>query len=506
MNILNKSIREIHKYSGILIALFFTMWFVSGIVLLYHKYPKVSQEDLYAHMENLTADSLPYIKDIPGMTDTTKVSTLTLGKMFGMNVWNISDASGKRDNKMAAKSSSSGRQYILAIDTLIPLKKATSTQLDSIACTWAGCKNITKVDTLHERQQWILYDRYEKSLPILRYCFDNPEKTEVFISRKNGDVLQFTTRSQRIWAWLGAIPHKFYFKGIRTDTERWKTFITIGGLICLIASLSGMYIGIYYLSINKRNRKSFTSPFKKRMWRYHHIAGLLFGIFLIGWSISGSLSTQRIPKWLVGYDGDYTVSATKFWGKKPLKLKDYKLDYREVLKTYPDVKQISWQHFGNTPAYQIVSGDQEIYVDASQSDKVIPLYIPKEEIETAVKKYFGETSGYRISMMDEYDEYYLSTKGQYPLPVWKIEIDDSDGSRLYVSPSDGYIKYLNQNRMVKKWLFSAAHYLDIKYFTLHKTLRYTCLWILAAGCVFVIVTGIGIFLSKENNKRRTKQT
>lgn len=497
MNIINKSIQKIHRYTGLAIALFFMMWVMSGVVLLYHKYPKVSQEDLYSHMEKISIDSLPSIYDLPGMTDSTKVKTLSIGRFLGQNVWTISSGSGKSDNKMSPRTFASDQKYVLAGDSLISQQKITSVQRDSIACLWAGCDDIIKTDTLRERQQWVLYDRFEKSLPILRYYFDNPEHSEIFISEKDGEVVQATTRQQRIPAWLGAIPHKLYFKGLRTDTDRWKNIITILAMICLAAALSGMYIGIYYLVVNKRKHDSLSSPFKKRLWRYHHIAGLIFGVFLIGWGVSGCFSTQRVPKWMVNYDGDYSVSASKFWGKTPLKLKDYKLDYRDVLTAYPDVKSISWQHFGQTPAYLVVSGIEEIYVDASEPGQVRRLEIAENEIENAVMNYFGDDCKYSLKRMTEYDEYYLSAKGKYPLPVWKIEIEDADGSRLYVSPSDGYIKYLNKNRMAKKWLFSAAHYLDIKYFMMHKSLRLTCIWILALGGAFVIVTGVAIYIIKQ---------
>lgn len=501
MNIFNKTIQKIHKWTGLIIALFFIIWFVSGIILLYHKYPKVTQEETYSHHESLDAANLPAIHEIPGLTDTTRIKTLSISRNLGETVWMISQASSHKENAMSKKSKSDD-YYTFKDSILTKQSQITDAQLDSIACVWASSNSISGVDTLYERQQWILYDRYEKSLPILLYHFDNPGKSQIFISKKNGEVVQESTRSERLWSWVGAIPHKFYLTSVRTDTERWKTVMLIGGLLCLIAALSGMYIGIYYLIINKIRNHRFSSPFKKKVWRYHHIGGLIFGIFLIAWGISGSLSTQRIPKWMVNYEGDYTVSAGALWGKKSLTLDRYKLDYRKIFDAYKDVKSISWRHFGSTPAYLVVAGDKEIYVDASQPDEVKPLEISEQEVKRAVERYFGEDTKYSISLMDEYDEYYLSHKGGYPLPVWKIDIDNKDGSRLYISPSDGYVKYVNDNRKVKKWLFSATHYLDIKYFMLHKGLRYTCLWILAAGCVFVIVTGLAITFSKENSKHR----
>lgn len=500
MNAVNKSIQWLHKWTGIIIAAFFAMWFISGIILLYHKYPRVTEEDRYRHMESLKAETLPDLHNIPGLADTTRVKNLSVCRERGKNVWTISGISSRKENPMDVRPVIADR-FVFADSTLYPLDKISATGIDSIACVWANSDAIAKVDTLTRRGQWILYERYDRNLPILKYSFDNPEKTEIFISQDTGEVVQASTRSERVWSWFGAIPHKFYFPFLRTDVERWKTALLIGGLFCLVAALSGMYIGIYYLFRNKQKQHKFSSPFKKKMWRYHHIVGLIFGIFLIAWGISGSLAMQRVPKWLVNYEGDYFVSASKMWGKKALPLEKYRLDYRNVFRNYPDIKSISWEHFGNHPAYLIVSGDKEIYIDATKAGVVKPLELSKEEIERAVTRYFGDDVKYTISLQEDYDEYYLSRKGGYPLPVWRIEVDNADGTRMYVSPYDGYVKYLNDNRMAKKWLFSATHYLDVKYFVLHQGLRYTCLWILSAGCLFVIITGVCIFFSKEKAKR-----
>lgn len=499
MNAFNKSIQWLHKITGLIIAIFFVMWFVTGIILLYHGYPRVTNIDRFTHMDCLEETEIPAFHSIPELSDTLAVQTLSVRQRLGETIWTISGLSNHTATPMDAKAEVGG-DFVMVSDSLVAPKKLTAIDIETIASRWASGK-IYQIDTLHHRQQWVMYERYERSLPILRYYFDNPEESEVFISQHDGEVLQVTTRNERFWAWIGAIPHKLYIPALRSDVKRWENVLLVGGLLCLIASLSGFYIGLYYLVINKRKHNRIASPFKKKMWRYHHVAGLIFGIFLIAWGISGSLAMQRVPKWLVDYEGDYFVNSSKLWGKRPLPLGKYKLDYKDLFKKYKDIKHISWEHFGNVAAYRVVSGNEEIYVDATTENIVRPLYLRKETVEKAVERYFGKDTSYTITLMEDYDEYYLSPPGGYPLPVWKIDIDNIDGSRLYISPSNGYVKYLNHNRMAKKWLFAATHYLNIKYFVLHKVLRYTCLWILSIGCVFVCVTGLGIYFSKKINKQ-----
>ena len=63
---MNRSVKLLfstHRVSGTLIALFFLMWFVTGLVLLYHPFPRVSAEALNAHLEQLP-DELPSLDSI----------------------------------------------------------------------------------------------------------------------------------------------------------------------------------------------------------------------------------------------------------------------------------------------------------------------------------------------------------------------------------------------------------------------------------------------------------
>ena len=455
MNITNRIIQRLHRFTGVTIAVFFIMWFVTGIILLYHGYPRVTATDHYRHMQRIDPDGLPDVCDIPGLSDTAAVMTLSVGNRLGETVWSISGINRHTATPMDAKPETGG-YFVISGDSLIAAKSLTGSDIDSIAHVWCSEGSIVRIDTLNARQQWVMYERYEKSLPILRYYFDDEERSEVFISLKTGEVLQTTTFSQRVWSWIGAIPHKLYIPVLRKDVKRWENVLLAGGLFCLVAALSGMYMGIYYCVANRRKHNDFGSPFKKRIWRHHHISGLIFGIFLIAWGVSGSLAMQRVPKGLGEYKGDYCVRSSKLWGKQPLRLEDYRLDYRELFKTYKDIKSISWEHFGNIPAYLVVNGTEEVYVDASREGVVVPLDLSRDAVEQAVKRYFGKDARFSMTLMDKYDEYYLSRPGGYPLPVWKVEVENPDGSRMYISPSDGYVKYLNHNRMAKKWLFGAT--------------------------------------------------
>lgn len=54
---------SIHRITGCIIAGFFLMWFVTGLILIYHPYPRLTDEQLYEKKEILPS-LLPDIQSI----------------------------------------------------------------------------------------------------------------------------------------------------------------------------------------------------------------------------------------------------------------------------------------------------------------------------------------------------------------------------------------------------------------------------------------------------------
>lgn len=471
MKKLNKYTFSLHRIFGTIIALFFFMWFVTGLVLIYHPYPRLSDSQVN-EMKAILPDSLPtienYVERVPGTVKKARIRRFQ----------------GQTLVELTTKDST----YTFCTDSLQAVKPVDYATAKQIAQHWVPA-SISRVDTLRQRTQWILYRRHEKELPMYRFYFDDAEKHELFIAKRTGEVQQLTDASGRFWAWAGAIPHKFYLPFIRRDVSVWKDSITIGSIFCLIASLTGFYLGIHVLLKRHRIKRKWEIPYKKRWYRLHHVAGLTLGIFLIAWAISGVMSMQRVPNWIVPMTGDYIFSSSKMWGEKPLPLSAYKLDYRRLQEVYPELKEVSWTHYGNIPVYRIIEGSNEWQIDASTSE-VKKLFISQATIVEGLKRLHGEDVAYHISLMNHYDNYYLDRDKSLPLPVYKVQIDNDDNTFYYVAPQTGYVRFLNDNKVVKKWLFSGIHYLNIQWLTERPMLWTIAIWVVCiAGSLFSL-TGI----------------
>ena len=448
---------KIHKITGLSIAVFFSMWFVTGIVLVYHPYPKVSEKIMLKKKETLPS-SLPELSSVLSKVDG-KVKSLSLKQFQGQTLFSFDEA-----------------------------PDITFDVVEKVAKHWIDAP-IKRVDTLRQREQWVLFTKYDKELPIYKFYFDDAQKHELFISGRTAEVLQMTTSRQRLWAWLGAIPHKFYIPCIRRDVDVWQNMVAIMSGICLIAALTGWLLGILLWIKRYQKKHIWQNPYKKRWYRWHFSFGLVFGIFLIGWALSGIFAMQRVPQWMVPMEGDYSFKTSRLWGRGLLPMEAYQLDYRKLKDTYPDLKEVEWLRFADIPTYRVITGQDDFLVDAS-TDEIKSLQIPEETIVKGLKKVHGEEVEMKVSLLNEFDNYYLSRRVDLELPVYKIEVADANGSLYYVNPSTGYVRYLNNNKIVRKWLFNGIHYLDIDWLVARPWLWYTCIWVLCGGCLVVCISGL----------------
>lgn len=459
------------------------MWLITGLVITYHPFPNVTNKQKYAKMDAIQIqDSLPPISNILERIDSDeKIRKISIDQFNGQTRFNI-----KTDKSL---------HRILA-DTLQQLSPISETTILNIAHTWSDGA-ISKIDTLQERDIWIMYNRYMDELPIYKIHFDDKASNQLYISSRSGEVQQFTSFSERTWAYVGAIPHKLYFPFLRKHTKLWADVVTVLSLICLASILTGIYVGIeVYVKTYRKNRK-LKSPYKKLAYKWHHIAGMVFCIFLVTWSISGSVSIQKVPQWIAK---THSPIPNGIKGKA-IDFDTYALDYRQVLNAHQDVKKIEFSHFQGKPIYNVITGSEQVSLDAS-SQMIASLYLTEDDIAKAMKKNHGDAN-FSIQLITEHEDYYLPWKRELALPAYKVMVNDADKSLYYINPKNGEYKYLNNNRKVRNWMFFGLHYFHIKWLVDRPVLWTIALWTLTLGCLVVSLTGV--WLSGRYIKRKYKK-
>lgn len=462
-------IRFTHRILGTVLSILFLVWFLSGLVMIYHTFPRISPDDRLMKKEVL-CDSLPPLADVlERLPQGDTVKSITLDCYLGQTAFHICTS---RNN------------YTFPADPAEAVPKVTYARIEEVAALWCDAP-VERVDTLYRLEQWIPFGYLKKEFPIYKFYFADKEKHQLYIASRTGDVLQLTSRSSRFWAWAGAIPHWIYFTSLRQDAVVWGwTVIVLSGMGCYLC-LAGFYMGIRACRISFRKRKWVCSPYKKRWFRWHYITGMFFGLFVLTWTFSGLMSLASIPKWFSTIHKRYDIRGV-IQGER-LRPETYRLDYRVLLSCADSVKQIEWAAFNGIPFYRVKTGTQTLTIDATLAS-VRPLNLTEAQISAAIERIHGAGVPFRIELMTEYDTYYLSRKYTLPVPVYRVTVDDADRSCYYVHPRTGAYRYVNTNSRCLHWMYPALHSFSFPWLVARPVLWYIVMWGLMLGGTLVCIT------------------
>lgn len=461
---------SLHRLCGFIICLLLSMWFITGLVIIYYPFPNITNEQKYAKLEAIHLKDQPInmIDSISRITANEKIKKITLEQFQGQATYNI-----KTDKKL----------YQLSLDSIRSAKCVDINSIQNIAGKWSQ-GSIARIDTLEERDIWIMYDRYQKELPIYKVHFDDKEKHQLYISSKTGEVQQFTSFSQRVWAYIGAIPHKLYIPALRKNTRLWTETVTVLSLTGFFAGITGLFVGIDAYIRAYRKKKKIKSPYKKKIYRWHHVLGVIFSFFIITWSISGALSLRKVPQWMAKTHNPIPMGIKG----KAISLDKYILDHKNILDQYNDVKRIEWSYFQGKAVYNAVIGNKQISFDASSSE-LQELNLTEADIKKVIHHNHGEVDFVMETIVD-YENYYMPWTRSLALPAYKVTVADADNSIYYINPKNGDYRYVNDNRKMRKWMFSGLHYFHIKWLVDRPILWTLLIWTLALGCIGISLTGV----------------
>ena len=482
---LKRIIYSIHRVLGTFLSILFLVWFLSGFVMIYHSFPKVTPQDRNQTIGVLSADMPEASKVLNRIYPDTMIEKINLKvTSYGQSVFEVSTQDSS---------------YNLVADSSEFIQKGSYAQIEEYARKWSTA-DITKVDTLSEVDQWIPFNRLMKDMPIYKFHFGDSQKHQLYISSVSGETLQFTDSNSRFWAWLGAIPHWVYFTSLRQDGQLWSTTVIwlsgLGSVMCLI----GLVLGVYILTKQYRKKKKLGTPYRKFSYKWHHVLGFVFGIFVFTFVFSGMMSLASIPDWI--------IKESKPSGKRGilgsssmLPLNEYQLDYRTILLYYTnDVKSIEWTSFDRTPIYKVVTTDSIYVLDASASN-IVPLSLTEQVVKNKYTSQYKEPI--TLSVMNEYDNYYVDRKNKLPLPVYKIDIDDADKTSYYVNPKTGDTRIYTTKGRVQKWMYQGLHTFNFKLLAEYPILWNLVMWVTMIGGTLVSLSGV--LLSYKYLRRKYKR-
>lgn len=254
----------VHRYAGIALCLLMLMWCLSGIVMMYVPYPSLPEP---ARLAGLAPLDWRKCCVLPGGPSSDFSVEMMHGRLLlrGGGV-PIDLSTGKR---IAAVSQADARAIA-----------AGFARGNSIAAGQLAFETI-------EKDQWTVSGEFRPDRPLYRMSLDDAAGTQIYISGTSGRVVQRVTAAQRFWNYLGAVPHWLYFTQLRAQPALWTQTVIWTSLAGSFLVALGLYLGIRQSWLARRTGR--WSPYRDfTLW--HHLPGLVFGLFLLSWIVSGFLS------------------------------------------------------------------------------------------------------------------------------------------------------------------------------------------------------------------------
>ena len=477
-----------HRWLGIALCLLFAMWFVSGVVMMYVGYPKLTAHERLAHLPPLQAEAglLPpqQALHLAGWQQPLRELRLSASRA-GQPVYQLTPAKGLHQGP------GTGTVMVDARTGRILPAADEATALAS-AAAWAGSSSqLTYLGTLEEDAA--THSRaLDAHRPLHKVAL--ADGTWLYVSGPTGDVVRDATRSERAWNYAGAWLHWLYplrggvFDKYWNDTVVWLSILGIAGAI------TGSVVGVMRWRFGARYRNGRRTPYPSRLMRWHHISGLLFAAITLTWIFSGLMSMNP---WKVLSSGAPAVQATALHGKALAELGTSASATPEQLlqAAGPATRELRWTMVLGQPVVQAYGASPTAQLFDGRTAQ--PWHVDTDALRAALPQLLAAPIA-RIDTLTAYDLYYyartehsMTGGSDKPLPIWRVVFSDTNHTWAHIDPRTGAVLgSLDSHRRANRWLFAMLHSWDWLPLLERRPLWDVLLIVLSLGGLLLSATGV----------------
>lgn len=469
----------IHRWAGIVLCLFFAMWFISGVVMMYVGYPKLTPHERLTHLAPLDPATLAVTPEealaAAGARDTPGLSLAA--SRAGAPVYLVPGATPK----------------VVDAATGALLPPADPAVAKATALAWFGGQYAVR------HQETVDEDVYthSKSLnvhrPLHRVDMDDPARTRLYVSSATGAVVLDATRNERAWNYAGAWIHWLYpLRGNVLD-RWWHDVVVWLSVAGVLVAVTGTVVGILRWRFSRPYATGSRSPYRESMMRWHHISGLLFAAITITWMFSGLMSMNP---WKLFTSKAAPLAVSAYAGAAadtPLAAPDALI---AALPTAP--RELVWARAAgqDVALARTTVGTPRVLsaIDAT------PTAYAEADLRQAAARLLPGATVREVQVLHAYDLYYYARDAhamlghvEKPLPVWRVIYDNPQASWVYLDPVTGQIVgRQDRSTRVNRWLFAFLHSWDWTGLLSRRPAWDVLLIVLSLGGAALSLTGVVI--------------
>ncbi|MGE8497900.1 MAG: PepSY domain-containing protein [Pseudomonas sp.] len=468
-----------HRWLGIALCLVMALWFVSGVVMLYVGYPKLTPSERLRHLPLLPADCCTALD---AAQQAGALSSLRLTSIAGQAHYVLTFATGERRVLNAA--SGKAAQPVDAERALAGARQ------------FGGGVPVRYLGEVDE-DIWAHSRGLDGERPLHRVELQDEAGTWLYLSSRSGEVVLDASQQERHWNLLGAWLHWLYpLRGGFGVDNGWRVLVIGLSLAGTLMAVLGIWVGVLRWRFQGRYRSGSHSPYGAGWMRWHHVGGLLFGVLLVLWVFSGLMSMRP---WGL-FDGRSTLNLSAYPGGA-LQVGDFPLDVSDalaVLRREPGFLpvELEWRRVGGEVylVARTAEGDSRVLAASRPTETLRTL--PGEALLAAAQAVAPDTAMHS-EWLERFDFHYFARAEQSMygfqhrrLPVLRVRFDDAQASWLHIDPHSGAIvDRTDQHRRAGRWLFNLLHSWDWQPLLERPRLREALIIAFSAGGLFICLSG-----------------
>jgi hypothetical protein len=467
------AVRRLHRALGGAGALLIAGWFASGSVMLFARYPELSERERLLRAPPIPAGSdvrlpaeLRAFIDGGGLGDGTR---LRLSLLENAATWSFVAPPSSRKAWRAGAS-----------QPIAPLDSARARA--EVERRYRRQARVLEV--LSAPDQWTVGRSDRADFPLYRVALDDADGTQIYLAASTGEAVQLTRRSERFWCWLGAIPHWMYPALLRRSFTTWR------GLVWLLAGLgftvacSGLAAGVHAAVVRRRRAQPVA---RDPYLRWHQSIGLGFGALACAWLASGAMSLDPIT---FGRGEPSSRELAQLYGQARAATDSTIASAFARCSAWRPLRELELAALGGK-LFALCSA-------APNDTRVVNLSDPRLQLHSALS-----ASDLRLpaQLRGEPDAYYYATHAAPPLalPYLYVALAGPDHTAFYVDPKRARVALsVTRDTRAKRWLFHALHSWDYP-------LLYTRPVLWRAWMLACMLAGLALSLLGMRVRRRRRQ-
>lgn len=476
----------VHRWTGVAGCILMALWFVSGVVMLYVGYPKLTPWERLGPLSALSAADCcqPPAGLLHG--ESPSAAGLVLTSIGGEPSYLLHD--------------DSHRLRVLDAGTGQPRAPVTPQSALAEARVFAQGAPVRHAGDVHE-DRWTHSRGLDPHRPLHRVEVEGDTPGRLYISSTTGQVVMDAPLYQQRWNYVGAWLHWLYMFRDRPVDPFWTWLVIVLSAACTVTALTGVAVGLWRWRFSGRYRSGARTPYQEGWMRWHHIAGLAFSAIICTWIFSGLMSMNPLDIFSPAHGRPNTAA----YRGEPGPVADALAQPRQIVRTLDQAGfapvELRWRRLGGEEyvlAYNAHARTRVVRADTGGRLNVSAAW-PADDVMPAARQLFAQPTS-ASQVVDGYDAYYYQRHPEamngaraLGLPALRLDYEDLGRTRVYIDLRTGEVAMsLDRAQRASRWLFYFLHSWDTPALLRGGWARELAIIVLSLGGLAVSLTGVVI--------------